>query len=592
MFGFLTVYINMSRHAFDTKRGTHISRQLWRIGLMAVILAMGTALFFQGLYAAIYSLMFYSMSLFVFIFPLMDENIAMWEYLIRAVGLLAVWIAHHMPFDGQIRPLALMLVVAWLVVMYRLNTRVRYHLPVNLIMSLIFAGLFWLTLPSSAFLVQSTRVHVIIQGMLMYLVMSTGVCIFWNIIRDSRNRSLHIAKVANYDSLTNAKSYSLYQKDVTEIFATAKTSGSPLTMVALDVDHFKIVNDQYGHLAGNKVLIHVATTLRKTLRSYGEQYQVYRTVGEEFTIVMPNTDLHQALPIVTKCWNQVRHQSCPYDEQTIHVSISLGVAQLRETDTSIENVFKRADDSLYISKRNGRDAITVDGQTQQVNQRADTADTYAFFAQGVYDDETQNPTRVRNELTLYQYQRETATWTPSPLSDLSIDRLIQLAREAVVSLALQRIQLPISCKKFLNPEVIAKLTTFMRSPDGPETLTLVLARLPKKQALQRAAHAYHLGGIEIMLDVTHYDSEVATALNQVRPFDGLKYSLPDTDDEMVQAKALLTIKQWHKQAVEWAIPIIIGGVQDKAEVEWAQMQAKIHLLAGDYYQAPELPLMG
>lgn len=592
MFGYLTVYLNVTRHAFDDS-DTH--SKLWRIGLVPMTYLTGFALNVLGMYSLTYSLMFYSLAIFVFVFPITDEDISLIEYAFRALGVIAVGVIHHLPMIDAIQSVGFVAVLIWVVVVYLLKSRVRHHLAINVLMNLIYTGLFWLTLPDSAFKAGDSQLAIEIQGILLYMIIATGVFYGWNGMSASRKKAQQITKIANYDSLTHAKSYSLYHKEASEMFAAYHATQTPLTMVELDVDHFKIVNDQFGHLVGNQVLILVVSTLKDCLNYYSNQYQLYRTGGEEFMILLPNTDLKQSIPVVQRCWTKVRQQVCHYEGQSVKITVSLGVSQAIETDATIDDVYKRADTSLYISKQNGRDTITVNGKTLQVKQeKFPISDDYAFFVQGVYDDTTDGESRIRNELTLHYHDRQTNKWHPiqeKDLRTLTTDRLFQLLREATVNLVLQRVQLPMSAKDFFAPEVIKRMTAVMRSVDGPETLTIVLMKLPENAPLQEAVHSYRLAGIDVILDVTKCDDEMHKTLQKSHPFDGLKYTLPPSDDLAVRARGLLEAQQWHTQAMEWAIPIIISGVRTRSEVEWAQRQVKIHQLSGDFYGAPALPLI-
>ncbi|KZL42949.1 GGDEF domain-containing protein [Secundilactobacillus collinoides] len=593
MFGYLTVYLNMTRHAFD-EIGSH--QRLWRMGLIPMTYCTGIALNVLGLYSLTYSLMFYSLAVFVFVFPITDEGISFIEYVFRALGIIMVGVIHHLPVIAMLQSVGFLALLVWVVAVYIVRSHVRHHLLINVLMNVVYAGLFWLTLPGSAFRSGDSQLTIEIQGILLYMIIATGVFYGWNGMSASRKKTQQITKIANYDTLTHAKSYSLYHKESAEMFATYRRTQKPLTMVELDVDHFKVVNDQYGHLLGNQVLILVVATLQDCLKYYGDEYQLYRTGGEEFMIGLPNTDLKQAVPVVRRCWEKVRQQVCHYDDQAVKITISLGVSQAIETDASIENVYKRADDSLYISKQNGRDTITVNGKSLQVKQETVTvSDDYAFFVQGIYDDTTDGEARIRNELTLHYHDRKTNKWRPiqqNELKNLSIDRLFRLLKEATVNLVLQRVQLPMSSQDFFNPEVSKRLTAFMRSADGPETLTVVLMRLSASAPLQNAVHSYRLAGIDVVLDVTKCDAEMYKTLDKTHPFDGLKYTLPSSDDLGIRARALLEAQKWHTQAMDWAIPIIIRGITTRSEVEWAQTQVKIHQLSGDFYGAPALPMIG
>ncbi|WP_054760913.1 hypothetical protein [Secundilactobacillus collinoides] len=100
MFGYLTVYLNMTRHAFD-EIGSH--QRLWRMGLIPMTYCTGIALNVLGLYSLTYSLMFYSLAVFVFVFPITDEGISFIEYVFRALGIIMVGVIHHLPVIAMLQ---------------------------------------------------------------------------------------------------------------------------------------------------------------------------------------------------------------------------------------------------------------------------------------------------------------------------------------------------------------------------------------------------------------------------------------------------------------------------------------------------------
>ena len=129
--------------------------------------------------------------------------------------------------------------------------------------------------------------------------------------------------------------------------------GKPLLIAMLDLDHFKRINDGYGHLAGDKVLKIIATQLRKHLRSVDF---IARFGGEEFVLLMPDTPLAAGLDLIEKL--RVAIEACPFHfkGEPVTITTSIGVSAFRTGDRS-DHVLKRADEALYRAKRRGRNAV-------------------------------------------------------------------------------------------------------------------------------------------------------------------------------------------------------------------------------------------
>lgn len=129
--------------------------------------------------------------------------------------------------------------------------------------------------------------------------------------------------------------------------------GHSLVLAMCDVDFFKMVNDTFGHLGGDAVLRRVAELLRKRLR---EVDMVARYGGEEFVIVMPETSIEAAIPVLESLRESIANELITYEGKSVSVTASFGVAALETGDTP-EQALHRADAALYLAKNRGRNKV-------------------------------------------------------------------------------------------------------------------------------------------------------------------------------------------------------------------------------------------
>ncbi|MDX9741480.1 MAG: GGDEF domain-containing protein [Gammaproteobacteria bacterium] len=133
----------------------------------------------------------------------------------------------------------------------------------------------------------------------------------------------------------------------------ARRYGAPLSLIALDVDHFKAINDRHGHLAGDHVLKCVAEAISECTRSSD---MFFRSGGEEFLIVASNTARDGAMMLGERIRRRIESLECQYGEEPVPVTISLGIACYRPGDNS-ESLFEKADTALYAAKSAGRNCV-------------------------------------------------------------------------------------------------------------------------------------------------------------------------------------------------------------------------------------------
>tara|TARA_Y100000310_G_C20704311_1_gene833479 strand:- start:7385 stop:8194 length:810 start_codon:yes stop_codon:yes gene_type:complete len=138
-------------------------------------------------------------------------------------------------------------------------------------------------------------------------------------------------------------------------FYRAKRYSSMFAVIIADIDHFKKVNDTYGHSVGDETIIHFSKLVKDNLR---ETDMVGRIGGEEFVIVLPNTDQVNATILANRIRESVANCPLPLESnQPLRVTSSFGVSQFLTSDEDKSEVVKRADEALYIAKNSGRNKV-------------------------------------------------------------------------------------------------------------------------------------------------------------------------------------------------------------------------------------------
>ncbi|QXI30203.1 GGDEF domain-containing protein [Pseudomonas vanderleydeniana] len=137
----------------------------------------------------------------------------------------------------------------------------------------------------------------------------------------------------------------------------ARRHSQPLSLLMLDIDHFKRINDSYGHTAGDQVLKAVANSIKEQLRNID---MIFRYGGEEFLIVLSNTGREAAAMVGERLRHAAQSRDYAANEQTIALTVSLGCATLLPGE-SLQSLLRRADGALYVAKREGRNRLAMAG---------------------------------------------------------------------------------------------------------------------------------------------------------------------------------------------------------------------------------------
>ncbi len=173
-----------------------------------------------------------------------------------------------------------------------------------------------------------------------------------------QNYQQSLFKAANNDALTSLYNKKYFIDVLPKELSFARRTKEPLSLMMLDVDHFKKVNDNYGHLAGDLVLKTVGQLLAKHIRM---ENVACRYGGEEFAVILRNCTSDIAFNIAERMRQAVEKSTVQFREHTIKVTVSAGIATFKDDNyATLEDLIHRADEYLYEAKRGGRNRTVTD----------------------------------------------------------------------------------------------------------------------------------------------------------------------------------------------------------------------------------------
>ena len=159
------------------------------------------------------------------------------------------------------------------------------------------------------------------------------------------------------DKLTGLLNRRGLSEHATQVFAMTRRGDVPVSVIAADIDHFKEVNDRFGHAVGDQALQHIAAILLDGRRA---DDLVVRMGGEEFILVLPGTSLEQGLKIADRLRSSLQSTPMRHGAVAVQMTASFGVAAIAERDTTLSDAIERADEALYRSKRDGRNRVDLE----------------------------------------------------------------------------------------------------------------------------------------------------------------------------------------------------------------------------------------
>jgi len=170
-----------------------------------------------------------------------------------------------------------------------------------------------------------------------------------NALREDVER---LSAAVSTDTLTGLSNYRFFLQALEQELERTQRSGQPTSLIMLDIDHFKNVNDTCGHETGNKALKHVSEIIRQTVRRLDIPC---RYGGEEFAVILPDTSLQASVQVAERIRTLIAKSPLPHDDQQLVLTVSIGIATYQlNSSLQPEQLIKNADKFLYQAKQEGR----------------------------------------------------------------------------------------------------------------------------------------------------------------------------------------------------------------------------------------------
>lgn len=161
---------------------------------------------------------------------------------------------------------------------------------------------------------------------------------------------------ASQDELTNLYNRRAFFEQGKQLFRQARRYQQYASVMMIDIDHFKNINDNHGHTVGDSVLKTIAGLLQKTIR---EVDILARIGGEEFAIIMPQTGIEEASNLAERIRRCIEAEAIQHDTLQINITASIGIAACMVEGDDLDKMLTKADDALYIAKKKGRNQVKI-----------------------------------------------------------------------------------------------------------------------------------------------------------------------------------------------------------------------------------------
>ena len=230
---------------------------------------------------------------------------------------------------------------------------------------------------------------------------------------DQARLKMSLETMATIDPLTNLLNRRAFQEVINREYASAKRSDKPFSMLLFDLDRFKMLNDNYGHDVGDKILLGVSYIAQSTLRTSD---WLSRWGGEEFLALLPDTDESGALKIAERLRQEIKSFSITLNNQKINTTASIGIACYPRDGETPDFLVKAADAALYEAKKTGRNRVVEAKEKREV---------YSIAAK--------LSEAIENDRLLPAYQAIVDLKTGKPVAEEALARLIDESGNIIVA---------------------------------------------------------------------------------------------------------------------------------------------------------------
>lgn len=202
------------------------------------------------------------------------------------------------------------------------------------------------------------------NDLIVPVVFFSGACFVWSVSTFSQETAVEMLRVAREnitDPLTGVNNRRYLDRRLEEEVTRARRYALPFSILLIDIDHFKLINDTYGHQVGDQVLVSYARLLKDTSRKTDV---VARYGGEEFLIIAPSTPGEEAVRLAERIRHEAEIRQFAVrgkegQQERIHITVSIGVANLGDEIDSLEKLMQCADQALYRAKNEGRNRVLL-----------------------------------------------------------------------------------------------------------------------------------------------------------------------------------------------------------------------------------------
>lgn len=561
----------------------------WRVALYLVPLLLVMILHFGGLYvmrgsAGVY---YHDPALYLLITPFFYPAFSKLEVGLQTFALTWFWCAVH-PTNvwHPATVIGYVVLIGLIAIIKRHGHWLVIHWGAGVLIATAVSMTFWLTVPNDPRLPVSLSMR--IWFIAMYALMCTVVLGIWVRQVNEAAAKAQFDRVANYELEDGQPKFMHQAQELTKLFDQANATRQNLTLASLDVDKFKQVNAHYGHLAGNTVLLGVTDTINQVLSNNPMTAWMLRSNGEEFTLVFPQASVPQALPIIQQVREAIQTSEYTYHDRGLAVTVSIGVTSLKPTDTSIDDLYARADDAMYLSKNHGRNCISTDEQVINAPTTPRDFSQYRYFVQGVYDLTLPNSPRIYWELLLRKYDADLKRFVRPDDFELPASEMIRLIQQLMAVTPLHNFNLNLTATQYQDVHTAEALQAFANQLDGPDHLTIEVTDVVATSGTRQISAGYRAAGMNLLIDDVGSDNSYELVHGKFAYVEGVKFALQNLRRTTSPAELLERVGFWKKTAADNDLMFVLEGVETAEDLEQAK-QMGIRYVQGYYFDKPTDP---